>query len=242
MLKLPFFRLTVGLLISLGALSQASPSLADNPIYTGNFTAVGETGSYVYSPASSTTGTFTYSIGTPDSPFWDSGAAQWDLTTYRGSNSGSFKDLDGNTGGYWQNYPLGGSGDSSSNNVCNNSSQTLLETTDTVTRMFCTPQANGVYTYNLDTHTTDWLLGDLNSSFYSKGSFQYDPNTAGGTLDVYYQNKGTKGGYYIDIASRLQSVPEPHSGVLNVLVVGSVLGAGLAFKRQKSSTYHNKNN
>jgi len=240
-MKLQFPHLTIGLLISISTVSQVSPSWADDAIHTGSFTAMSENGSYIYDPTSSTTGMFTYSIGAPNSPFWDSGAAKWDLTTYRGSNSGNFKDLDGNTGSYWQNYPLWSPGRSENNggNSCSGASQTLLETADTVMRTFCTFQANGTYTYNIDTHTTNWLLGDPNGSFYSKGSFQYDPNTAGGSLNVYYQNNGTTGGYNMLIAPRVQpatqpdfdvSVPEPDSALLSTLAFAAVFGAGWVFK------------
>jgi hypothetical protein len=59
-----------------------------------------------------------------------------------------------------------------------------------VARKFTTPQGDGVYTYDINSSKTTWLLGDPNGPFSSTGTLQYDQTTSQGTIDVTYKTMG----------------------------------------------------
>ena len=328
------FKLTIGLLISVGAVAQASPSFAE--LYTNAFTTPKGDGIITYDSDNSK---LIYSIGDQDTPFSSSGEYHWDTNTWRGTNAGSFKEENGATGTYYQDFPLGGEPTSTPANSTFNYDpannkiswsqgdfnspaakygefqynpdtfegisyslykdsglvggswiqfgrttyqvqiptvdfsydpktsittvygaftnsdnkggyfQQLYIPTDTaytkaaeietgipglVARKFTTPQGDGVYTYDINSSKTTWLLGDPNGPISSTGTLQYDQTTSQGTIDVTYKNNGTIGGYSVKFnGSDSEAVPEPDSSLLNTLAFGATLGAGLMLKRHK---------
>lgn len=182
------------------------------PVASGN--------SFSYDPA---TNRITWSQNDPSTSTSNSGVFEYDpntsMATVIGTSSNS-----GASGTYSQQFPM------------TNPREPEIPSPfpGTVARRFVTPQADGVYAYDIANHRLIYALGDPNSSFFSTGGFTYDVNTGEGDVLITYQNDGTRGGYTRHFSSsNVQAVPEPTSPILNTLAFGAVLGAGLMLKRQK---------
>lgn len=178
MKKIQFSSLSVGLLITISTVSQASPSLAatftkpfDTPKGQGNLTYDSDNDNLIYS------------IGDANTPFSSAGVFHWDVSTKRGSNYGKFKEENGATGTYYQDFPLGGSSSSTS--------------------------GSSTFNYDPATNKITWSQGDFNSPSAKYGSFQYDPNTFAGTSYSLYKDNGLVGGSWIQFGRTTYDVQIP---------------------------------
>ncbi len=178
-MKSQFSSLTIGLMISIGIVSQASPSLAE--LYTKPFTTPKGDGIFTYD---SDNNKLIYSIGNQDTPFSSSGEFHWDINTWRGSNYGSFKEENGATGTYYQDFPLGGNPNSST---------------------------SGSSTFNFDpaTNKITWSQGDFQNASAKYGEFQYNPNTFEGESYTLYKDNGLVGGSWIQFGRTPYQVEIP---------------------------------
>ena len=204
----------------------------------------------------------TYSIGNANSPFHSSGVFQYNLKTFKGTNYGTFKEENGATGMYLENFPLAdhksvAKPDYLRLNInipsiyCNNTltyqsqaqhfgffPQSVCQTNTLLTRKFTTPKGDGVYTYDPTTNKLIYSIGNANSPFQSSGVFQYNLKTLWGTNYGTFKEENGATGMYSETfpLNNSQSVPEPDSLLLNMLSFGGVLGAGLMLKRQHKKT------
>lgn len=247
-------RLIIGYLITLGTLSQATLAVADT--VTGSFTTPQGPGVYTYDTSSNA---ITYTVGNPGSSSYVTGGFTFDPTTSTGTSYTKYVD-NGNVGTSTQQFPISGfqtsaSGATGTDNSTNSQqsvppifpvftqpnstdgSQAGGSFTGTVTRSFSTPQGNGTYTYNGSNNTITYSLGDPNSTFYSSGTFQFDPNTFAGSSYGTYQDNGSTGVSYQNFGnSSAQVPPQFQAAVANT--IGSPTISSPSSAQTTTTTYN----
>jgi hypothetical protein len=198
------FKLTIGLLISVGAVAQASPSFAE--LYTNAFTTP-KGWHYYYDSDNSK---LIYSIGDQDTPFSSSGST----TGIRIPGVGLMLEASKKKwsyGTYYQDFPLGGDPTSTPANSTFNydpaNNKISWSQGD-----FNSPAAKyGEFQYNPNTlrerHIHSIKTADLLGSWIQFGrttyqvqiptvDFSYDPKTSITTVYGAFTNSDNKGGYF----------------------------------------------
>lgn len=217
-------RLTLGMLIGLGAVAQASPSFAET--FTRTYSTPKGPVTFDFDQ---TTNNLTYKLGDPNSTFYSEGGFNFDSTNSKGVSYGKYIDGD-SVGTFSQESPISSFSSGFDYSSFTSSGQipflSLLggsdpnfqgaggagyQPTGSVTRPFSTPQGPGVYTYDLDTGKVVYNIGDPNSSFFYSGESQFSQTTGEGYSSGTYIENGSKGTFTQRFGSKDQELTIPDS-------------------------------